>query len=105
MKMSVEAGDLKGMPILKQLAKRQRAQVILKGSDKLFWTFFGLAVAAASAVTGYVMDEVAAPKHVAWLTSFVVAALAGVCCEQFRQGRRLDALVALTNLDDPSLGR
>jgi hypothetical protein len=103
--MNVEAGDLKGMLILKQLAKRQRAQAILKGSDRLYWTFFGLAVATASAVTGYVMEEAAAPKHFAWLASFVVAVLAGVCCEQSRQGRRLDALVALANLDEPSLGR
>jgi hypothetical protein len=103
MQMSVEAGDLRGVLILKQLAKRQRAQAILKGSDGLHWTFFGLTVAGASAATGYVMDEAAAPKHVAWLASLVVAVLVGVCCEQIRQGRRLDALVALANLDDPTL--
>ncbi len=103
--MNVEAGDLKGMLILKHLAKRQRARAILKGRDRLHWTFFGLAIATSSAVTGYVMDEVATPKHVAWLASFVVAVLAGVCCEQSRQSRRLDALVALVDVDEPSLGR
>lgn len=104
--MSVEAGDLKGMLILKQLAKRQRAQAILKGgSDRFYWTFVGLAVPAAFAVTDYVMDEAAAPKHVAWLISFVVAVLTAVCCDQFQQSRRLDALVVLANFDEPSLGR
>ena len=103
--MSVEASDLKGMLVLKQLAKRQRAQAILQGPGRLYWALFGLGVAAASAVTDCVMDEVGAPKHVAWLASFVVAVLAGLCCDQFQQSRRIDALVALADLGEQSQGR
>lgn len=98
--MSIAAGDLEGVAILKKLAKRQRAKAILQGSDKLHWTFSGLAIGVASAVTGHVMDEVAAPEHVVWLASFSAAVIAGIFCEQSRQGKRLDALVTLANLDD-----
>ncbi len=101
--MSVEASDLRGLLILKNLEKRQQARAILGAEDKPMRSTLQLAsVAFAAGVTGYFVGQATVARSIDCVMPAIAAGLVGICFEVSRLRRRLDAVVALIDLESSS---
>ena len=101
--MSVEASDLRGLLILKNLEKRQQARAMLGAEDKpLRSTLQLVSAVVAAGVTGYFVGQTTVARSIDCLMPAIAAGLVALCFEVSRLRRRLDAVVALIDLEGAS---
>ena len=92
--MSVEASDLRGLRILKNLEKRQQARAILGEGKQTRSTLQLVGAAVAAGVTGYFVGQATVARSIDCLMPAIAASLVALCFEVLSLRRRLDAVVA-----------
>ena len=100
--MSVEASDLRGHLLLKNLEKRQQARAIHGEVKPMRSTLQLVGAAVAAGLTGYFVGQATVARSIDCLMPAIAAGLVGLCFEVSRLRRRLDAVVALIDLEGSS---